>query len=237
MACCTAPAVAWAPLQAALGAWPLGPLAHHAPRCTRPAAECDCAAGGGAGGAALWGAKRQRAAGCGTGPAVAHQAWWVQRGALQLVVCMQVPCHGSAALCRGVLHAARHLSACSVSAGAAAAAACAAAAARDEGGAWRMDLQQYAALAPAQRLSLLLGQLGGDNLAADLAQQVAPFLARLGSGVSSSEDAGHDPQLVLRQVGWRCRWVRAELGAGKLPACRRHVAHACIQCANPLRCC
>lgn len=67
-----------------------------------------------------------------------------------------------------------------------------------------MDLQQYAALTPAQRLSLLLGQLGGDSLAADLAQHVAPFLSRLGSSAgsgASEEEAGQDPQLVLRQVG------------------------------------
>ena len=44
-----------------------------------------------------------------------------------------------------------------------------------------MDLQQYAALAPAQRLGLLLGQLGSDSLGADLAQHVVPFLSRLGS--------------------------------------------------------
>jgi len=66
-----------------------------------------------------------------------------------------------------------------------------------------MDLQQYAALTPAQRLSLLLGQLSGDSLASDLAQHVAPFLSRLASaGTGGSEqEAGLDPQLVLRQVG------------------------------------
>lgn len=79
-----------------------------------------------------------------------------------------------------------------------------AAAAREEGGAWRMDLQQYAALTPAQRLSLLLAQLGGDSLSADLALHVAPFLSRLSSSAGSggsNEEAGLDPQLVLRQVG------------------------------------
>lgn len=77
-----------------------------------------------------------------------------------------------------------------------------AAASRDEGGAWRMDLQQYAALNPAQRLSLLLGQLGGDSLAADLSQHVAPFLSRLGTtgGGGGEQEAAADPQLVLRQV-------------------------------------
>lgn len=77
-----------------------------------------------------------------------------------------------------------------------------AAASREEGGAWRMDLQQYTALTPAQRLSLLLGQLGGDSLAGDLAQHVAPFLSRLGTtGTGGSEhEAAADPQLVLRQV-------------------------------------
>ena len=70
-----------------------------------------------------------------------------------------------------------------------------------------MDLRQYAALPPAQRLSLLLGLLGGDSLADDLALHVAPFLARLegGPGGSSSSCSGSssetvDPQVALRQV-------------------------------------
>ena len=77
---------------------------------------------------------------------------------------------------------------------------------------WRTDLQQYAALCHAQRLSLLLGLLGsGDSLAADLAQLVAPYLSRLASGGSSGSGGGSDgtagdssealdPQIVLRQV-------------------------------------
>ena len=75
---------------------------------------------------------------------------------------------------------------------------------------WRTDLQQYAALSPAQRLSLLLGLLGsGDSLAADLAQLVAPYLGRLASSSGSGNDGDSseapDPQVVLRQVRPCCR--------------------------------
>ena len=70
---------------------------------------------------------------------------------------------------------------------------------------WRTDLQQYAALSPAQRLSLLLGLVGsGDSLAADLAQHVAPYLGRLasssGSGNDDDSSEALDSQVVLRQV-------------------------------------
>ncbi|KAL4457607.1 hypothetical protein ABPG75_012472 [Micractinium tetrahymenae] len=86
---------------------------------------------------------------------------------------------------------------------------------------WHMDLRQYAALSPAQRLSLLLGLLGGDSLADDLALHVAPFLARLGSGGSRSGQDGEtaDPQVVLRQaleaesvtrLGWVVRLIQSE---------------------------
>lgn len=75
-----------------------------------------------------------------------------------------------------------------------------------------MDLQQYCQLSAQQRLALLLGLLGsGDSLAADLAQYVAPFLARLSSAGTFSGASGAsmeggsrgdtvDPQVVLRQV-------------------------------------
>ncbi|PRW56208.1 MAG2-interacting 2 [Chlorella sorokiniana] len=110
------------------------------------------------------------------------------------------------------------------------------AAVRDEGGAWRMDLQQYAALAPDQRLSLLLGQLGGDSLAADLAQHVAPFLSRLGS---SQLEAELDPQLVLRQaleaeaarrLPWVVRLVQAEARQRSLFASAAQLARTAAAC-------
>lgn len=64
-----------------------------------------------------------------------------------------------------------------------------------------MGLREYAVLGPRQRLTLLLGLLGSDDLAADLSQLVAPALARLGG----SGDDAVDAQLVLRQVGRACR--------------------------------
>lgn len=120
------------------------------------------------------------------------------------------------------------------------------AAARGGGAAWRTDLRQYGALVPRARLSLLLGLLGGDSLGADLAQVVAPFLARLSSssGSGGGEEAGAaDPQLVLRQaleveaarrLPWVVRLVQAEArqraafaSAGQLAKTAAACAYAC----------
>lgn len=93
---------------------------------------------------------------------------------------------------------------------------------REEGGAtWRTDLRQYAALAPQQRLRLLLSLLGpGDSLASDLSMHVAPFLDRLRSSSSSSGSSDAvDAQVVLRQaleqeaaqrLSWVVRLVQCE---------------------------
>ena len=92
----------------------------------------------------------------------------------------------------------------------------------NSGGAWRMDLRQYAALSRLQRLSLLLGLLRSEGLASDLDQHLRPFLERLSQeAAAASGDA--NGELQQQQQGGDAAIVGMQLLLRKVSAGGRHL--------------